>query len=432
MQRDLFGKLKEEILSKFRSECIDAPSTDVALFGFNEYEDTNNSIRAYISNNIFVKQYLDELNEGVSPKKRVHINGKYLYNKIKDWDNGLYDIKIDNFYQNVFLRYLDYPSLTIFEQNYFSQRKYTKYACFFYSFRYHQVRDFTIEIDFEQKVIKQKGIHVYDRKKEYSGTIIHSGSCIDARLGSDKGDSISMLAYVGETNPSDMKIISAVFLFKASEGFPMTVEALMYRIDENDKISDKELFSLASRYLQLKRNNFRVSPEIHRDLYTFKVKGNKVSQISNMIGTYRIWSYDNKLNIVQTKFIINPDYTSYLFTSYDDNEEKKQTCLLNISTVIRPTLCISTHPEVGMGLINYAMVDIASANDSIIEGVFCTVGIKGTNHNRSARPIILLREAETREFDPEIIEPKSIGTYIDSDIKLSLMKARLDDLYNHK
>jgi hypothetical protein len=434
MHRELFGKLQEDILNKFKKDCTNPPTTDVALFGFNEHENEENNIRAFMGKDPSVSSYLKSLNaekEGEKKKveKKTHINGKYLYNKIQEWKGKAEDIKITPFYEAVFLKYLGYESMVAFKESYDSARVFTKYKCFFYSFRYHKIREFSMEIDFQQGIVRQKGIHQYDTNIEYKGNFVRQRSCIDIRLTNEANDSISMLGYVGDIQePQRMKIISIAVLFKASEGFPMAVEALMYRIDKEDENNDWETSqgTTIKKFLNLKRNNFRISPEITQKTEGLTVKRTNVEFINNMISTYRIWSYDSNHNIIQTKFIVNSDYTADLFTSYNDARENKQTCLLNISTVIRPTLVVSAHPLNGMGLLSYALIEIAHANDLLIEGVFCTVGIRGERHRRTARPIILLREQ--RAFEPEIILEESLNDYINGDKNLKKMKDRLDSL----
>ncbi len=424
MQRELFGKLQEDIIKKFKTECPNPPSTDVALFGFNTHEDNDNNLRASMSQNPDVSAFLASLDKN----KKKPINGKYLYNKIQEWKGGAEEIKIEAFYQTVFLAYLGHDSMEAFKGSYDLTLEFTKYKCFFYSFRYHKIREFSMEIDFQQGVVKQKGIHQYDTNMEYKGSFVRHRSCIDIRLLNESNDSISMLGYVGDIQePQRMKIISVAVLFKASEGFPMAVEALMYRIDEEDENSDFETKETSiQKFLNLKRNNFRISSEIMRNTEGLTAKRINIEFINNMIGTYRIWSFDNNQNIVQTKFIVNKDYTAYLYTSYNDTKENLQTCLLNISTVIKPTLVVSAHPANGMGLLSYALIGIANANDSLIEGVFCTVGIRGERHRRTARPIILLREQDV--FEPEVILHENVNDYVKDNKNLRKMKERLDEL----
>ncbi|MFK8162710.1 MAG: hypothetical protein AB8H12_09635, partial [Lewinella sp.] len=83
---------------------------------------------------------------------------------------------------------------------------------------------------------------------------------------------------------------------------------------------------------------------------------------------------------VQHVYEMRADFTSWLYVDTDDEDHRKQICMISISKN-RRELCIASHTKEGVSVVNYAIFDIAPDEDEqnnpqLREGVYCGIGNK--------------------------------------------------------
>ena len=95
----VFEKLHEELMKIFTEEnSIDVRLLlDYQLYGFDQYDESKPNFKNYIHS-----------------KTGVHVNGKYLYNKMRDWNNGVKKIKLTREYIHVYFNCLGYKNVVEF------------------------------------------------------------------------------------------------------------------------------------------------------------------------------------------------------------------------------------------------------------------------------------------------------------------------------
>ena len=172
----------------------------------------------------------------------------------------------------------------------------------------------------------------------------------------------------------------------------------------NPTLAHHDSPKIIKRYLILKHNRIRVKANPGDDLLaSLRVKGNPVNFIEQMIGVYRVLNFNSQGNLVISKFIINEDYTSSFEVATFGPSENIQVCLMEISSVVRRRLCITTYPKIGANIIAYVMVNIfRNQSAELTEGTFSSVGGNGAT-NPFAGPIVLQR-VQSDSFKPEVIE----------------------------
>ena len=123
---------------------------------------------------------------------------------------------------------------------------------------------------------------------------------------------------------------------------------------------------------------------------------------------------DENFDIVQSMLHIGEDYETYCYSNqYSDKNYNEQVCLININKDDVPfpnkTICISTHPNIGVGVIAYAMIKPLPVvvrkekmiADRITGGVISFVGREENGFPFSSSIVLLKEEDPARIEDPK-------------------------------
>lgn len=423
-----FLELQNAVLAKYNSELPKSLlSNNIAVenrYGFGNGSEYPHSLKNYILNNVKVASYINDNN--------ITYNGKYLYVKYKEIakNKNTISIKIEDYYCQIFLLFLNLDSFAAFRQEFVdTKHTYTKYSVWYYSLKRFCVNSFDMEIDYTQDPfhVIEKGFHKSEidsaKNPVYEGFAERKRSYLYINLKGPEDDELKLISFISfnsNIHPKNLTFIRGILLGVSSNDLhPMTVECILLKEDNNIDTKTKETNILyISRYLMLQRHNFRVSTNSFKEPRLLHVKGRSINAIEHLAGTYRIWRVDkHSENIIQSKFVINSDYTSYLQVSYLANE--KQSCLLNIHSALGEKLCVSAHPEGTIGIIAYAIFDIPPPTDSaIFRGTFSHVGT-GDGREFSA-DIALLKDENV--FVPQILTPHDVVNLINIDEKFEKFK----------
>lgn len=308
-----------------------------------------------------------------------------------------------------------------------SRKNYTEYKGFFYSFYKHKILSFSLWIDFSENdpekemYVEEQGFHTdpYD-KIAFKGNARRKNNYLFMDLTAkreDYIDELKFIAYVG--NIPSPNLMLALFLGTSSYGYPTSGDTVLMK---------KELLTTADesiirKYLMLKRSRIRVKNENYTDAAALRVKKQPVSLVEDMVGSYWVWNFNSKGDIIQSKFVIEDDYTSRFYAIDYGPNERTQVCLLSISNVISRRLCMSVHPNEGTGIISYVILSVDIDKKGITTGSFCAVGrsIEGPVNGK----IVLLKASPSDDIIPICIDRNDIDNTIASDQRFAELYVKL-------
>jgi hypothetical protein len=235
---------------------------------------------------------------------------------------------------------------------------------------------------------------------------------------------IKIIFYKGTYPLNRKNVILCTINTIATDKFPISLYALLVK-DEHMKNTQEVRIK---RFMMMKRHVFRASNRNYESLDELRYKGNDVDLISHMVGNYRVWRYNKKGDIIQTKMVIYEDFTCKLFLDvYDRSQFNEQVCALDVSRIFDSKLCVSTHPRQGSQVISYAIVDIPSSYQfTYTPAYYCSVGLN--SEGLMGGPMMLMKE-DRKEWGPDTIPKKQIDDFIGKDAELQIFYGKLNALF---
>jgi TIR domain len=302
------------------------------------------------------------------------------------------------------------------------------YKAFYYTYRKHETR----EIDFSIKVSKGvvsatvKGLH-FDEKteeetgEEYFGLAERAGNRLffnlnimypENYLGSKESKKLQVILQFGNKNLSSHTMIVGAAQWISSYGYPVSAEILLFKLKTQNGFVEETDLTKIRRYMMFKRSMRRIPDRIVDITDDLKIKSNRLDQLSDILGEYRVWTY-YKEGIVQSRLSITPDFNATFETrTYGRESGNIQVCLFNISTIQgRQRICMSHHPRIGTEILAYSIIDIPLEDQLLIKGVFCSMGRQGADYQHCGW-MALRREQKDTYFDVEIYTPEKLQILI--------------------
>lgn len=244
----------------------------------------------------------------------------------------------------------------------------------------------------------------FDETDHYTGTAKETPTCFLISLNEEKSKRpLTLMGYQGAVTAKDLKYIRCAATGISNLGFPFSLELFLIKVEKEDRtktseevLSKIEGLSNIDYYLQAQRRNFRIPPRVIQDLNDIKARGVKAGRMQSVKGQYRIWSLGYSGDLIQSKFIINDNFTAKLTTIANRDLYRLQHCVFSIS-LIGEKLCVSSHPKFGVSVINYAIFDIdEDERNQIKTGVYCGIGVNGESPF-VAESLIIFRDESSFE-----------------------------------
>lgn len=358
----LIDLLKEQVKSKY--EITSLPEEYTELLGISKFEKTKG---AYIRN---------LLPEGLT-------SANYLYNRVQIFENPYADAAmITEEKINKILHVTGY-TWSSFKKKCEQRDSSINYYCLYYSFIDAIVKKFPLSFvkywDGHLGV-EAHGFHNHADHIHLTGSYkLMMNDTLVLNLEKDTYYLNLLLQTHGEMAGKSDKLP----LSKMLQGIINTPSANKYTIKLECILLHEELYANeeerihAERYLTLKRMNHRVKSKETSSNTTKLLEINhiRINEIADMAGnSYRIWNYSfNKKNIYQSRFTVNKDYTADIKTPNDSNSPKDPfTCHITINN--NAQLLINAYRNSYVALT--CILNIPGNNNSVVPGVFCTVGKK--------------------------------------------------------
>lgn len=322
------------------------------------------------------------------------------YRKFEDFLNDVYfspfEVKVQRYFMDPKTEGEVIPELA------------TTYEAFYYYYRKNSIFSLTVTVDFingsnGHYPIKITNLHLQEPNgvddRVYKGTARQLTSCLSAQLYEKQNDlPLFMIAYTSHYRAQDMPIIHASLQGIATNGHPTASEIVLIKRQEGDRIIPYpgDLDNL-KYYLWIQRRYFRVPPRIISDLKFLEARKIDTQDLYDLSGHYRIWTSGRHRHIetqyiLQSYFWISSDYGAQFKTDRLRSKHDKQVAVMSISHFQGKKLCLSTHPEKGISVINFVIMDIPkNRDDHIGHGVYCTTGANG---RMRAEPFVYRREDE--------------------------------------
>jgi len=387
-----------------------------------------------------------------------YFNGKYLYNKKNSIDKGSNTIELTGIYEEIFFIYLRVGSIHGFleeidkeilvterdlqkdlaklrDEDEFISPFASKYLSFYYSYRTHSIKTFIVEIDKINNRVRQKGFHLKQNKFEsdnsyfqiekskiYLGTSNIMDECVSINLETSKLNNqksyMNMYLFKGPMNLPEMSLVRGAMTTFSAYSYIFFGEIFLMRVNntESDKrllsknylksIEDKskrkeigEKIKTIKRYLFTQRRTGRIPTTTQQDYNEIRAKREKLNVLDTMVGTWKIWGLNRKIEVVQSKMVINEDHSTYLYVSTYKGVEK-QICNLRVSQgVDGKYVWISSFQEVEQkGEATIKVPSYQSKNKSITIGEVCNLGTYKNPITTS--PIVLLKVNPENDFIP--------------------------------
>lgn len=467
----VFLVLYDEVLRRYRERILEKGYQSIwaigpELFGFRAFDEIENSIKAIMASDDEVKSYVKKSLKISENQVFKRINGKYLYDRVKEAERGNKNVQITGIYARIYFIFCECENIKDFlEKNkaiterdkrkqyllLSNSRSYasefsSRFIAQYFSYRENKIKRFVLEIDYLDEIkVKQTGFHFaideeYSENKDsweidvgkvYKGNGIEKESYLYLYLQGGKGNFMNIFLYIGGMSIQGMKLVRGTLTAMSAHGYIFSAEVFLKRvsnekipsiellIDYTDKYEDEtDLF--IKRYLYLERRTLRIPRNTEQNINKLSAKRYSLKVIDSLIGIWKIWGVDSSNNVMQSKLIINEDYSSYLFT-YSDQPKEKQVCIFRVSTLNGLNLWISAHQEHGIELKNIAVIRIPDKSDEVQD---ITAGVSsGLGKNRYANTPIVLYKINNDNFHP---------TQLDREDLMTVMFSFEEDAYKHQ
>ena len=412
----VFLLLHNAIVAKHAKLCeakgVEVPSTTTALYGHGQDVDEENSIMAMMLETASIKNYIEKNG------KKKNINGKALYDRRLDAekDNA---IKLPKLYAAIYPLFLEYDNLEAFLQANTTAGAVVYYTGYYFSKQSEAVKCFgcTIEQRGAEYIIAIKGFHDDLLPDPFEGKGIVKERNFFANLMNEEGVGMTMIIPVENDDfARRQSYLQGALTTMTSKFFPISVRVFLAKgepadIDEEDDLRIRQ-------YISLQRQVLRATPATIETLDDLMVRGERVSDITNMIGSYWIWRYSNG-NILQIKMVIHNDFT----VSLEHPMYPNLIGSFSTSKVFNHCLCITcftkglqNHEQV----ISFYMIEKLPhwQVSGILNGAFCNVGTTGAYQQPLVGDnMILYKEKPDAPFEllvPSVIPEGAFAEYVES------------------
>ena len=453
----LFDDLRRKYEDNIQKNGLEkATGVGAAMFGFREFSESENSIKGIMLLDIKIRDYIKNYFKIKDKEIKTHkkqlkrdlinekLNGKYLYDRLREAQKGKTIIQLTGLHAKLYFIYLGYDSLEQFLENadvhseeverqlslnegiykYISDFA-TKFVAYYFSYRENKIKKFILEIDHINEMrVRQTGFHfvlddtsqnaspsTFSYSIEYKGHAIDRSNYLYIYLQGDKeeGNFMNIFLYQGGMQIQNMNLVRGTLTAMSAHGYIFSGEIFLRRI-EDLKTTVRELLlkedlspetNSIKRYLFLERRTFRIPRNTEQNINQISAKRYSLKAIESMIGIWKIWGVDYKNRIMQSKLIINHDYSTYLYT-HSDVRDERQVCILRISEGINGlNLWISAHQQFGIELKNIASVKVPFQTEQFIDitsGISCGLGVRQDRY--ASTPIVLYKIAKD-DFHPK-------------------------------
>lgn len=264
-----------------------------------------------------------------------------------------------------------------------SPAKATAYSCYFYSFRMHTIKEFKLKLYYPNfgnsstKPYKARcnGLQNRDNSDEwYTGKALEANGYLQIQMHNKYNNSLNIIGYVGGGNKAKNKsMILASFQTISKYNYIINGECILIK-KTNVPLTTIQDLQLQT-YLLLKRSAFRVPERIYENVSELKVNRTRMDKLTDIAGKYHLVYYDQSQDgYVQGRLQIHSNYKATLDTAI----HKNQVCLLNFYSETAPNkLFISTHPDEGIGVLGYIIIDFGrnllnGSSQQLFMGSYCT------------------------------------------------------------
>jgi len=255
----------------------------------------------------------------------------------------------------------------------------TSYKAYYYSYREFSIKEFDISIDYVNQdggkfPVRAIGIHSQGDsqtdKRVYEGEAFQTTTCLSMNLfNTDHNHPLTIIGYTSHQRAKNMRIIISTYQGISLWGYPISAETILVKNGAN-----MQELSHIQAYLRIQRRNFYIPPRIHTDLKQLKARNIRTEELARLVGRYCIWNISGKGQIVQSVFTIDEDYGAYLHTLPAEGVRSRHVCVMSVSTTAGKKLCVSSHPSIGISVINYAIINCFAERDGLSNGVYCSIG----------------------------------------------------------
>ncbi len=355
-----------------------------------------------------------------------HFNAQHLYRKIKEAKKSK-TVNIDEPYLRIYLIYTGYKSIEDIEaeipQSDDEPLK-CEYKGYYYAYRKHDVDSFDFLLAFEQDApvrAELKNFHTFKTNLNYIGKVEKLGqNKLKIRLdSSDDKFSMTLIAFVGDNFEEDL-ILCAISAISSDNYYPINTEAVLHRKkpDVDEPTREEEELKI-KRFLFLHRYYFRIRGRVV-SLGNLEAKKVDVNELKKMkvIGEWQTMRFsDNYEKIILSKFSVEDTYKcSYKTSVYNDSNYDTQVCIININKddpyQNKKTLCISMHPNIGIGVIAYMILrkeeNHTNSKLNIMKGYISFTS--NSDGKPFTRPIVMFRTQE----EP-VIESIKISEFLEEE-----------------
>lgn len=302
------------------------------------------------------------------------------------------------------------------------------YKAFFYTYRKHETREVDFEINITNGKIQVKVIGLHfdddteeDTGEEYLGFAEKAGNRLFINLdicypesvhGPKEPKKLHIILQFGNKKLGNHYIIIGVAQWVSSYGYPVSAEILLFKLNKQGGFISDENLTKIRRYMMFKRSMRRVPNRLVDIPDDLMIKTNRLDQLSDIVGVYRVWTY-YKEGIVQSRFTIKPNFdTTFETKTYGKESGDTQVCLLNISTIQgRQRICMSHHPKIGTEILAYSIIDIPFEDIQLTKGVFCSMGRQSSEHQHCGW-MVLKREPWNSGFDIGVYPIEKLNSLI--------------------
>lgn len=378
LSQKTFRDLHDKLFQKFKTENNGVlPATVTQKYGINEFasNDVVPSLRRSLSEHPGVIKYFEGVNNGIKSNesgfKKIETK-RWLYepNVAITKKKAPQKIQVDDDQYNAWIIYLE----SVDHGQQLETTEEIEYSGFYYSYKENTIFEANFYIDFTQSPISVRMSGFHQRAPfELSGTgrieRTYFYASLTGKRQMDWDDEFHLIAKIGNQTRPDL--LCASFLGVSSYDYPTSGEIVLV----TDTFSSKEDINIIKQYLTLKKS--RLKSKYFDDTNGMMVKGKYLNEISHMVGFYQVLNFNPVGDLMISRFTIDEFYNSRFITTAYNANQNNQVCLLNISSVLTNRLCISTHPNLGTGIIAYVMINIPRKGEKFNKGVFCSVGQTG-------------------------------------------------------
>jgi len=367
-----------------------------------------------------------------------------LYNKLFDKDTSI-KLGSSKDYSEVFLTYAGYDSVEELKKQITPQaplspgerreKKSVRYQGFFYHFHKHEVQSFELSIDYASTPllpVEQRKFHNgIDGAPLYGNGELNTDGKIYASLVQKNTQRRIELIIESGNHPQGEEAMLCSIQTISNYNRVVVMEAVIVKtevIKENPS-----LVTEIKRYLFLHRYCFRLQ-EPPLNLKNLAARKVFVKAIDQMVGAFRVWSFDEEFNIIQSRMVINEYYRALHFTRQYEGDQvhfNKQYCILKVTNHLHgnSSLCITTHPDGSTEIIAQIVLKVLDRKHK--EKAKITGGVMSlTNHKEgfpAGRAIVLMKEADPN-FELKTIASGQVEDLINNNRDLVMLYSTLKDI----